>query len=200
MGFDSLFLSQVTQQLLRDFKVKLTFRQLLGDFSTIPALVAHLAENLPPEIAAPAAPALQPAEAQLVAASRPISATPQGLSSPQRGVVGSDAVEQVIRDQLDVMSRLMAQQLEALRGVGATAQSQSAAAMRQPQTIAPATAPASVATPASVSAPQDEPKSRFDMIAAARSAPAAEMNEIQQSALAELTLALQWRARRSQSA
>ncbi|MEJ0094335.1 MAG: amino acid adenylation domain-containing protein [Methylocella sp.] len=190
MGFDSLFLSQVTQQLLRDFKVKLTFRQLLGDFSTIPALVAHLAENLPREIAAASAP--QPAAVQLVSALQPISAPPQGLSSPPRGVIGSDAVEQVIRDQLDVMSRLMAQQLDALRGVGATAQPQSAAAMRQPQTMTPATAPASVATPpsasVSASAPHDEPKSRFDMIAAARSAPAAEMNEIQQRALAELTL------------
>ncbi|WOJ88235.1 phosphopantetheine-binding protein [Methylocapsa polymorpha] len=118
MGFDSLFLSQVTQQLQRDFKVKLTFRQLLGELSTIPALAAFLAAKLPPEpvvvVQSPAPTALAsiPAAAPLPAAS---------AASTQAGQAGANAatVEQVIRDQLDVMSRLMAQQLDALRGSGA---------------------------------------------------------------------------------
>ncbi len=211
MGFDSLFFSQVTQQLQRDFKTKLTFRQLLGDLSTIPALVAHLEAHLPPEVraaptaAAPPTPApeaasvLPPAPAQGAAppplgpAPAPAVAAPLPLSA----AAGSGAVEQIIRDQLDVMSRLMAQQLEVLRGAASATVPHVippapptiaepltppfALAAPPPAASAPAPASGPAATPAS-----DEPKSRFEMIAAARSAPPAEMNETQQRALAEL--------------
>ena len=40
LGFDSLLLSQVTQKIQRRLGVKIAFRQLLGDLSTIPALGA----------------------------------------------------------------------------------------------------------------------------------------------------------------
>ncbi|WP_226781564.1 non-ribosomal peptide synthetase/type I polyketide synthase [Oceaniglobus trochenteri] len=53
LGFDSLLLGQVTQRLQRDMGVTLTFRQLMGDLSTVGALVAHLDATLPPEMAAP---------------------------------------------------------------------------------------------------------------------------------------------------
>ncbi len=168
MGFDSLFLSQVTQQLQRDFKAKLTFRQLLGDLSTIPALVAHLEAILPPEMqAAPAPPSssAKPALAQTPA--------PSGSALP--AFSGSGSVEQIIREQLDVMSRLMAQQLDALRGAPLAGSPPEAAAAAPPSALAPAPASAS-----------DEPKSRFEMVAAARSAPPGEMNETQQRALQEL--------------
>ena len=38
MGFDSLFLTQVTQSLQSKFGLKITFRQLLGDESSLGAL------------------------------------------------------------------------------------------------------------------------------------------------------------------
>ncbi|PNG24708.1 type I polyketide synthase, partial [Methylocella silvestris] len=121
MGFDSLFLSQVTQQLQRDFKVKLTFRQLLGDLATIPALAAHIEEVLPPETRtayAPSAPAAIPAAAA-APASAPLAVTsfavPVAAALPPLGA-GASGVEQIIRDQLETMSRLMANQLAALGG------------------------------------------------------------------------------------
>lgn len=42
MGFDSLFLSQVAQKINNAFKVKVTFRQLLTDYSVLGALVEFL--------------------------------------------------------------------------------------------------------------------------------------------------------------
>ena len=45
MGFDSLFLTQVVQQLQRKFKTKITFRQLLGEYSTITALADFLEQQ-----------------------------------------------------------------------------------------------------------------------------------------------------------
>ncbi len=183
MGFDSLFLSQVTQQLQRDFKAKLTFRQLLGDLSTIPALVAHLEAILPPETqAAPAAPptlSAKPALAQ--AAAQTGSLAPAQISSALPAASsGSGSVEQIIRDQLDVMSRLMAQQLDALRGAP-SAGTRPEIAGAPPSSPPPSPPPTPAPAPAA-----DEPKSRFEMVAAARSAPPADMSETQRRALQEL--------------
>ncbi|HEY6455787.1 MAG TPA: amino acid adenylation domain-containing protein [Steroidobacteraceae bacterium] len=47
MGYDSLFLTQVAQKIQSQMKVKITFRQLLGDYSNIPALASFLAQQLP---------------------------------------------------------------------------------------------------------------------------------------------------------
>ena len=47
MGYDSLFLTQVAQKIQSQMKVKVTFRQLLGEFATIPALAKFLADKMP---------------------------------------------------------------------------------------------------------------------------------------------------------
>jgi amino acid adenylation domain-containing protein len=173
MGFDSLFLSQVAQQLQRDFKVKLTFRQLLGELSTIPALAAHLAETAPPELtaalaAAPAQALVLPAVAM---AAMPLAPSPAGFGA----TVGAATVEQVIRDQLDVMSRLMAQQLDALRGA-------SSQPIEAPLVAAPPPSVGAIAAPAA-----EAGKSRFEMLAEARNAPSKPMSDLQKQNLAALT-------------
>ncbi|MEA2782048.1 MAG: hypothetical protein QOK29_3592 [Rhodospirillaceae bacterium] len=45
MGFDSLFLSQVCQRIQSQLKVRVAFRQLLGDYSTIATLAGFLNEQ-----------------------------------------------------------------------------------------------------------------------------------------------------------
>jgi amino acid adenylation domain-containing protein len=57
LGFDSLLLTQVAQRLQSEFGVKLGFRQLLDDLSSVELLAAWLAERLPAATAAPAVPA-----------------------------------------------------------------------------------------------------------------------------------------------
>ena len=49
LGFDSLFLSQASQAIDARFKIKITFRQLLGDLSTIAAISSLLDSKLPSE-------------------------------------------------------------------------------------------------------------------------------------------------------
>ncbi|MDO5757780.1 MAG: amino acid adenylation domain-containing protein [Rhodobacterales bacterium] len=49
LGFDSLLLGQLTQRVARDLGVSLAFRQLMGEFPSVAALVAHLDTVLPPE-------------------------------------------------------------------------------------------------------------------------------------------------------
>ena len=47
MGFDSLFLTQVTQSLESKYGVKIRFAQLLDDLATLEQLTAHLDAVLP---------------------------------------------------------------------------------------------------------------------------------------------------------
>jgi amino acid adenylation domain-containing protein len=131
MGFDSLFLTQVTQALQRKFGLRITFRQLLDQQSTLDTLAAYLDAKLPTEILAaepvpsPAATATgkvgesdgqreqQPAVAETAVPPSQASAVPvSGPPSP----TGHTALEAIVREQLQAMSQLMAKQLEALRG------------------------------------------------------------------------------------
>ena len=93
MGFDSLFLGQVAQRLQQQTKVKITFRQLLGEQSSIDKLAAFLAERMPAPVVAQPLPA--PAAAQ-----RP------------------DGMEALFRDQMDAMKALFDRQLDTLRQTG----------------------------------------------------------------------------------
>ena len=61
LGLDSLALTQVALQLQKAFGVKITFRQLMENYSSLGALAAHLDASMPPDAApstavAPAAP------------------------------------------------------------------------------------------------------------------------------------------------
>ena len=114
LGFDSLFLTQVAGAFRKEFGIKVTFRQLLEDFSTLDTLAGHLDAQLPPEVMAPAPPVAAPVPAKNTPPVAPIAA-PIGTVLPIPAAVGGaagDAVERVIQEQL----RVMAQQLEMLRG------------------------------------------------------------------------------------
>jgi amino acid adenylation domain-containing protein len=156
MGFDSLFLTQVTQSLHGKFGVKITFRQLLGDLSTMDALSEYLdgelpaevlAEAAPPAIIAPATPVAMSAVSSMPATTKPRSNAP--VSGNGDGVMSESPVERLMREQLSAMNQLFAQQLEALRG-GAPAQAVPAAA---PVAPAPVAQKPSSLTPTSVTAP-----------------------------------------------
>ena len=129
LGFDSLFLTQVAGTFRKEFGVKVTFRQLLEDYATMEALSAHLDAILPPEVLpspavsvpAPAPPAAAPSQPESVL---PAATVPITNSLPSGG---NGVIERVIQEQL----RVMAQQLETLRG-GAPAPVAAPAADRPP--------------------------------------------------------------------
>ncbi len=50
LGFDSLFLTQFSTALQKAFGLRITFRQLFGDLTSIAALGTHLDEKLPAEV------------------------------------------------------------------------------------------------------------------------------------------------------
>ena len=115
MGYDSLFLTQVAQKIQSQMKVKITFRQLLGEFSTIPALAAFLADKVPT-----IAPPLSAQPASQSARSAPGSAQ-STTAEPANSFVGpQSAVEGIFREQLKAMSQLINRQFEMLQGLKST--------------------------------------------------------------------------------
>jgi amino acid adenylation domain-containing protein len=126
MGFDSLFLTQVTQALHARFGIKVTFRQLLGDQSSLKLLTDFIDNQLPAGAFAP-----EPAPPQLETAPTPVekpshpqdqanaipSAAMQHEAFPNTVANGLDSpVERLLSQQLQAMNQLFAKQLEVLQG------------------------------------------------------------------------------------
>lgn len=138
LGFDSLFLTQVTQALQAKFHLKVTFRQLLGDLGSLEALSTFVDANLPAgQFDDPEAPAAQSAPVVGVAFPAPSDSIPQiAMPSLPAGSAVPGGVEQLFRAQLQAMNQLFAQQLAALSGLPASAV----------PAVAPAAAPVAVST------------------------------------------------------
>jgi acyl carrier protein len=131
LGFDSLFLTQLSAAYQKAFSVRITFRQLFDDLSTLSALSSYIDSKLPAEvsIAAPEPEAVTPAPAQSAppapaAATQapkpaavpqqpaPMRSTPaQTRVSPPRSAVPvllpprhADGLEAVLLQQLELMT------------------------------------------------------------------------------------------------
>jgi len=59
LGFDSLFLTQASQAIQSRFGVKITFRQMLGELSSVAAIAKHIAAEAPAFPKTPAIPKIQ---------------------------------------------------------------------------------------------------------------------------------------------
>jgi len=124
LGFDSLFLTQVTQALQSTFHLKITFRQLLGELTTLNALASYLDQELPvrlfEEPAAAPVPTVTPAQqsAPPATVAIPLNQQPVFAATTPTSPVAIGAIEQLMRDQLQAMNQLFAQQLAAMQGAG----------------------------------------------------------------------------------
>jgi amino acid adenylation domain-containing protein len=154
LGFDSLFLTQVTQSLQGQFNVKVTFRQLMTELSSVDALADYLDKTAAPSLMAEPAPA--PAQDSNYPSQSTASTPAASISVPQvANGTGDGAMERLMKEQLQAMSQLMSRQLEMLSGTSAA----------QPAVIVPPAAtdkPAVLVTPkrASESAEQ-QPEKQF---------------------------------------
>ncbi|WP_407170698.1 amino acid adenylation domain-containing protein [Bradyrhizobium sp. ORS 111] len=120
LGFDSLFLTQVAQAVQEQFDVKITFRQLLNEVSSLAALTQYVDSNLAPHLYAEPA-ALEPSikdtlPVSTAGAPATILAASSALAAPTvSALVADTALERVMRDQLQAMNQLFARQLETLQ-------------------------------------------------------------------------------------
>ncbi len=112
LGFDSLFLGQVSQEIGKTYGVQIGFRKMLADISSISALAAHLDAEMPEEVAP--APQPTPVAAPAAPQATPVTVTPAALPTAQ-------AADGLIQAQLQTMQAIFAQQLQALGQTPATA-------------------------------------------------------------------------------
>jgi amino acid adenylation domain-containing protein len=107
LGLDSLFLTQASQAFQSKFGVKISFRQLLDDLSTVSALAEYLDKELPPGAYADA-----PAAAPAPTAAAPAAATPAPAAAPSFAApaVGGGALEQLLVAQAQLLQALIGQQ------------------------------------------------------------------------------------------
>lgn len=186
LGFDSLLLTQVALAIQKKTGVKLNFRQLLEDMSTIRTLADHVDRQQPPETAAPPQGAQPAAVAPAAQAVAPHPAAPPPPVPPSAGVVGPSpatfaplargnenaglgtrASGTVLQGIIEQQLQLMARQLAALQGAGPAVSASPRAAV--PLVAETPSAPWSIAAGAQVGVP---PVAAAP-VAAATSAPAA---------------------------
>jgi amino acid adenylation domain-containing protein len=129
LGLDSLSLTQVALALKKKFKVPVTFRQLLEEYSTLTTLVQLIDRELPPDaFPAPVATTVVSPPAIVKDTSEAIESSPFSAQLPTisnnlpiinpvniSSDVSSSAIESLVQQQLQIMAR----QLELLGGNGA---------------------------------------------------------------------------------
>ncbi len=156
MGFDSLFLTQVTQAVLNKFGLKITFRQLLSHQSTLDTLAEYVDRQLSPDVLSEPGPlATLPAPALSSSRAGQLG-EPTGLATPAVNGNGDTAmsessVERLMREQLQAINQLFAKQLEAIRSSPTTSTlpaPTTAAVPRLFEPTIPAGAPVARMTPA----------------------------------------------------
>jgi len=146
LGFDSLFLGQVSQAVARDYGVDIAFGKLVTEFNTIEVLSQKLDQSMPPEEIAPTPPMMaepsldvgrvpQPTAAPLAS---PVALTPATVPS----ISGGDPTA-VMQMQMQTMQAVFAEQL---RYIGGTSHENSAPIQVPEPAPAPMPAP-SIATP-----------------------------------------------------
>jgi amino acid adenylation domain-containing protein len=159
LGFDSLFLTQLTQGIQSKYKVKLTFRQVMEEYPTLESLAGHLRSVVAPNLQPAAAAAV--VAAPVAAVPTPVFAQPAPIASfAPTAAAPAGSYEHLFAAQMQAMNSLFQQQFAALQGqvpvsaaapVVAAAPAPVAQAAPQPKPSAPnASAEAKPAKPAFV--------------------------------------------------
>ncbi len=138
LGFDSLFIGQFAQKVEKEYRIKLSFRELLGNIPTIHDLARHLDTELPADAvqAVSPSPVAQVPPTPDVASAAPSSVANGTPQAPQ-------GLEALFQSQLQMAQQLFAQQMQTIQSLGGSIPTAAPSAAPQPAP-APAAAPAPV--------------------------------------------------------
>jgi amino acid adenylation domain-containing protein len=109
LGLDSLFLTQSALSISKRYGVKVTFRQLNDELSTLEALAAYLDKHLP-------------AEATVTHAAVPLPATPPATSLPITSTDQSGLMNMLMMQQMQLLQLMMQQMKPAQQPVAPSVQ------------------------------------------------------------------------------
>ncbi|APG94678.1 hybrid non-ribosomal peptide synthetase/type I polyketide synthase [Sinorhizobium americanum] len=119
LGLDSLFIGQFAQRIEKDYKIKLSFRELLSNIPTVRDLARHLDEQLPPEPETSTQPVVaEPATAAPITMPPPALSAPTAVfSAPTASVQPASAsgLEGIMQSQLLMVQSILSQQLQVLQ-------------------------------------------------------------------------------------
>ncbi len=113
LGLDSLFLTQAALTISKKYGVKVTFRQLNEEFSSVNALASHLDKNLPAETM-PAPKAASPSAAQAA-----MQQMQQPMMQPQAGM---NPMQMMMMQQMQMMQMMMQNMSQPMQQVAPSVQ------------------------------------------------------------------------------
>jgi len=153
LGFDSLFLTQLTQAIQGKYRLKLTFRQIMENYPTLRALTAHLEANVTPELRT-AAPSNVAPPAQIAAT----TSVPALLAAAAPLITPTGTMEALFTAQMQALTGLFQQQLAILGASQLDSAPASLSIQTKTQQVVPSKAisPATTATTAASSPTFDD--------------------------------------------
>ncbi|TXI05328.1 MAG: aminotransferase class III-fold pyridoxal phosphate-dependent enzyme, partial [Rhizobium sp.] len=207
LGFDSLFVGQFAQRIEKDFKVKISFRELLSDIPSVADLAAYLDQQMP----ADAMKAAEPLPAAIPIAAAPMPVPPLQAPTMSSAVSqiaslqsGASDLATVLQSQIQMAQTLFSQQLvmlQAMQGGGQIAAAPAAIPLVQaPATpTAPPSAPASVPAAAGTPAETDFGTERIKLYRPNAKSLAPEISTAKQEYITNLTKAYETKNARSKA-
>jgi len=111
LGLDSLTLTQAATQVKKQFKVNLSFRQLMESCRSLDALAAFVDQAMPADAAAEAAPStlhVQPTALAAPVAPAIFTASPQPFTANSGAAATGSALTQLIAQQMQLMQQQLA--------------------------------------------------------------------------------------------
>jgi amino acid adenylation domain-containing protein len=203
LGFDSLFVGQFAQRIEKEYKVKLSFRELLSNIPSVADLALHLDQQMPPDAVKVAEP--PPLAMPVATPAAPIAAIPSPVAIPAAFPVASMPMASasspdlaaVLQSQIQLAQSLFSQQmliLQSAQGGAAIVPPAAAAAITAAPPVsaavtAPAPAVATAAKPAADAAETEFGTERIKLYRPGAKSLAPEMSNAKRAFIADLTAA-----------
>ncbi len=206
LGFDSLFVGQFAQRIEKDFKVKISFRELLSDIPCVADLAVYLDQQMPPEAMKAAEPAPSASPIAVMPTSAVAVPMPQPLMPPAAPVASMPAaasdLAMVMQSQIQMAQTLFAQQLamlQPMQGGPQAASASGASATTSAPAAVPQQQPAASAPAAAAPAESDFGTERIKLYRPNAKSLAPEISAAKQDFIANLTRAYETKNARSKS-
>ena len=204
LGFDSLFVGQFAQRIEKDFKVKISFRELLSDIPSVADLAVYLDQQMPPEAIKAAEPVLstpQAAAAPMPAVSVPSVSAPIMPVATQASAMPAAASDlaTVLQSQIQMAQTLFSQQLLMLQAMQGGAQASSTPSVMPVAPIVPAPQPAVSAPLAPAAVESDFGTERIKLYRPNAKSLAPEITAAKQDFITSLTRAYETKNAKSKS-
>ncbi|KAB8320091.1 hybrid non-ribosomal peptide synthetase/type I polyketide synthase [Tolypothrix campylonemoides VB511288] len=122
MGADSLILVDAMGYIESTYGIKITIRQLFEELTTINALASYIDQNLPPDqmsaVSQPAKSASKTQQSTQQTTAAIVATKSDSVGSNENATMAETVIESIMKQQIELVSQVVSQQLDVLRGNG----------------------------------------------------------------------------------